>query len=741
VSLALPVRNSLLAVATICAFSIAALAGVVGNVRGIVHDPHHRPIRGARVSLQSSTSQWKESLISNGEGFFEFSAVPLGEYSVTVHAKGFRAQTVTLLVTSGSAPILHFPLEVEGINEAVEVSGTPIGPSMESAVAETVVNRRQIARTPGADGSNSMAFITDYVPSAVMVHDQLHLRGGHQVTWAIDGVPLPNTNIASNVGPQFDPRDIDYVELQRGGYSAEYGDRTYGVINVATRTGFERDRQAELITSYGNYNTTDDQLSFGDHTTRFAYYTSLRGNRTDYGLEPPTSVNLHNQNSGGGIFTSLVFNATPSDQFRFTGASRADYYQVPNDPTQQAAGIRDRQREQDTFGTFTWLHTFSPGALLSVSPFYHFNRAAFEGGPNDVPSATDNRSSQYAGGQASLALVHGRHNARVGLYAFSQHDNTLFAIAANDGSGNYLRQRRLTDGNLEAVFAEDEYRISSWLTLTGGVRFTHFSGILSETATSPRVSASLRIPFVHWYIHGSYDRFYQAPPLETVSGPLLEYALSQGVGFLPLHGERDEQHEVGLTIPLRRWTVSITNFRTGARNYFDHDAVGNSNIFFPLTIAHARIQGTEVAVRSPQIHKTISVHLAYSNQMAQGYGAISGGLTDFSPPPDVGFYLDHDQRNTLSTGFIASLPHHAWLSSNFEYGSGFLNADGPQHLPSYRTVDLAVGKDFGERWSAKVVSTNLTNKRYQIDLSNTFGGSHFGAPRMISVQLRYRFRY
>ena len=49
-----------------------------------------------------------------------------------------------------------------------------------------------------------------------MVHDQLHVRGGHQVTWAIDGVPVPNTNIATNVGPQFDPKDVDYMEVQRG---------------------------------------------------------------------------------------------------------------------------------------------------------------------------------------------------------------------------------------------------------------------------------------------------------------------------------------------------------------------------------------------------------------------------------------------------------------------------------------------------------------------------------------------
>ena len=77
-----------------------------------------------------------------------------------------------------------------------------------------------------------MAIITDNVPGAYMVHDMLHIRGGHQFNWLIDGVPVPNTNIASNVGPQVDPKDIDYVEVQRGSYDADYGDRTYGVFNT-----------------------------------------------------------------------------------------------------------------------------------------------------------------------------------------------------------------------------------------------------------------------------------------------------------------------------------------------------------------------------------------------------------------------------------------------------------------------------------------------------------------------------
>ena len=145
----------------------------------------------------------------------------------------------------------------------------------------------QISETPGADRTNSLQMITDYVPGAYMVHDQLHVRGGHQVSWLIDGVPVPNTSIASNVGPQFDPKDIDYLEIQRGGYSADYGDRTYGIFNVVPRTGFDFNNDAEIVATYGNYNQTNSQVNFGGHTQRFAYYASVNANRSDDGLETP----------------------------------------------------------------------------------------------------------------------------------------------------------------------------------------------------------------------------------------------------------------------------------------------------------------------------------------------------------------------------------------------------------------------------------------------------------------------
>src|SRR5207247_966792 len=144
-------------------------------------------------------------------------------------------------------------------------------------------------------------------------------------------------------------KDAEYVEAQRGTYPAEYGDRTYGVFNVIPRSGFEGNKQGQLLASYGSYNSTDDQLSFGDHSEQSAYYLSLSGNRSDYGLETPTPERLHDHDWGGSIFTSAQNNIDPQNQLRFVGAFRTDSYQVPNDPEAHAAGVRDLEREQDGF--------------------------------------------------------------------------------------------------------------------------------------------------------------------------------------------------------------------------------------------------------------------------------------------------------------------------------------------------------------------------------------------------------
>jgi outer membrane cobalamin receptor len=718
--------------------SASLSATIFSSITGLIHDPQHRPVQGAQVRVQAENSTWSQTVASDGSGQFRFDNLPLGSYTITVEAEGFGIQTQKLTLTSGSEVRLHFPLTIAGSRESVQVNETLDSVNPGSSTTISLITRQQIDETPGATQTNSLSMITDYVPGAYLVHDQLHIRGGHQVSWLLDGVPVPNTSIASNVGPQFDPKDIDNIEVQRGGYSAEYGDRTYGVFNVVTRSGFERNREAEIVTSYGSFNNTDDQVSFGDHTERFAYYGSLTGYRTELGLETPAPQVINDQAGGLSGFASLIFNKHRADQLRLVTSVRGDHCQVPIDPAATSI-LHDVENERDDFVNFTWLHTMGSGIALTVSPFYHFNRTHYTGSPEDQIQSEYDRGSNYLGGVSTIGVTRGRHNFHAGVQAFGERDNQFYSVATNPAGGPQAvnPSRTIPWANVEAVFVEEQFKAANWLTLNGGLRLTHYGGPVNENAADPRLGAAIQIPHLGWVLRGFYGRYYQAPPLVTVNNP----ALSQL--FLPLHGERDEQREFGLAIPIHTWTFDVSNFRTRTHNFFDHDVLNNSNVFFPLTLQHAPIRGWEVTAQSPQIGDRGRFHLAYSHQYAEWSGAVTGGLVSGNSCSTLCF-LDHDQRDTLSTGFNVILPWKSSADFNLNYGSGFLNGDGltaPTHLSQHTTFDLTLAKSFGEKLSLRLTGLNLSNNHYMLDNSNTFGGTHFVNPRDISAQLRYSFRY
>src|SRR5262249_30849728 len=392
--------------------------------------------------------------------------------------EGFTPQTLQMTLPSGTELRLHFPLTISGSKETVQVTDTTSAINPDSSTSTSVINRQQITETAGATDPNTMPMISNYGPGAYMVHDQLHIRGGHQVTWLLDGVSVPNTSIASNVGPQFDPKDIDTIEVQRGGYSAEYGDRTFGVFNVVTRSGFERNREGELVAGYGSYNQTSNQISFGDHTERFGYYGSLSGYRIDLGLETPLSQVINDQGAGLSAFTSLIFNRDANNQLRLVASARGDHYQVPIDPTATDI-LHDVEDERDDFVNFSWLHTIGTGVTLTVSPFYHFNRAHYQPRADDAIQSEYDRGSNYAGGVASLSVVRGQHNFRAGFQAFGERDNLLYSVIdSTDPANDVAPSRTVPWANVEALFVEEQFKATNWLTFNGGVRLTHYGGPL-----------------------------------------------------------------------------------------------------------------------------------------------------------------------------------------------------------------------------------------------------------------------
>ena len=741
-----------------------ARANEFGQVHGVVHDPQHRPLGGAKITLRAGHSYLTFSAISNRDGAFEIAAVPLGDYIVTISDAGFADFQQTVTVNSQSTIALHFQLTLETVNQSVTVQGTENATNVDSVTPETQIDRIDIARTPGADRTNSLAMITDFVPGAYMTHDMLHMRGGHELSWLIDGVAIPNTNIASNIGPQIDPKDIDTLEVERGSYSASLGDRTYGMFNVVPRSGFERDRDGELVITAGSFFQTNDQLSLGDHTEKFAWYTSLNGNRSDYGLQPAVSQPVHDAENGYGGFASLVYNHDPANQLRLVSQLRTDYYQIPKDPDPNdwessfynSSQLNDGEHETDSYAALTWLHTFNPATMSQVSPFFHFNRANYQSSPNDYPTVTTaNETGLYTGVQASISTVIAKNSISAGVYGYAQHENDLFGAVFTDGSNPSFTVNPIILAGVKELFLEDNYKPTPWLTLIAGVRQTHFQGAITENAIYPRVGMALQIPKLNWVFRGFYGHFYQPPPLTSITGPALNFAQTNQDSFVPLKGERNEEHQFGVQIPFRGWLLDADTFQTQAKNFLDHNNIGESSIFIPITVQGALIQAWELTIRSPHLWRLGQAHLSYSNQIAKQIGPITGGLICYDPTDpaacavEPGYSaLDHDQRNTLNVGFNGNLPYQIFASFNVYYGSGFSNGDqqapspytGP-YLPSHTTADLALGKDFGQRYTVSVNMLNIGNTRVLLDNSLTFGGFHYNDPREIYGEFRYHFKF
>ena len=399
--------------------ALPAFATIFSTVKGVVHDPQHRPIPGAVVTLKAAHADWTNTSITNADGEFLFAAVPLGDYTVVASIEGFATGTQSITVVSGSVPILHVQLALAGVKESVTVSAAPSDVHPGSVTPTTLVSRQDIQLTPGADRTNGLEAITAFVPGAYVTHDQLHVRGGHQVSW-LDRrrARAEHQHRQPTSGRSSTRRTSTTSRCSAAATTPQYGDRTYAVFNVVPRTGFERNNDADVTLSAGSYAQTNDRLSLGGHTERFAYFASANG-------EPQrprarhAGRRRHPRSRGGRRRVPVAdLQRDPTNQLRLVTSVRRDSYQVPNDPDD--VSHRDRRRRAGV-GRLRELLVgpdVQVGVLLTVSPFYHLNSANFDGGPNDpivhrgrAPVAVRRRAGDF---QRRGGTAHARRSASTG---------------------------------------------------------------------------------------------------------------------------------------------------------------------------------------------------------------------------------------------------------------------------------------------------------------------------------------
>ena len=138
--------HSLLALSLLLIAAPFASATVFATVHGVVHDPQHRPVAGAQVTLQASGSAFVLRATTDADGAFELPQAPIGVYSLQVEAPGFSTSSQPLTLASGTNPTLHIPLQVSATTQSVIVHASgEEAPANDSVTPTTLITRADIS--------------------------------------------------------------------------------------------------------------------------------------------------------------------------------------------------------------------------------------------------------------------------------------------------------------------------------------------------------------------------------------------------------------------------------------------------------------------------------------------------------------------------------------------------------------------------------------------------------------------
>jgi ankyrin repeat protein len=99
------------------------LHGGTGSLHGVIFDPNGAAIPGAIVTLINSETRQISSVVSDGEGTYEFTGIEVGIYSLKIQARGFATSQVSMItLNANDNNRVDQTLSIASINEVVEVT-------------------------------------------------------------------------------------------------------------------------------------------------------------------------------------------------------------------------------------------------------------------------------------------------------------------------------------------------------------------------------------------------------------------------------------------------------------------------------------------------------------------------------------------------------------------------------------------------------------------------------------------
>jgi hypothetical protein len=234
---------------SLAAGTARAQDATTGAIEGIVVDGQGLPVPGATVTVRSS--QGARSFVTDAQGQFLAPFLTPGTHTVRVELAGFRPVEVgnVNVVLSQRATLQPLVLRVGEVTETVEVVGAPpavdtttttVGATISSDFLETVPVSRQLSDTlyiaPGVTGSGRAGDANPSISGASGLENQ-YVIDGVNVTDSGYGALGSYSIIFGSLGTGVPFDFIQEVRVKTGGYEAEFGQATGGVVQAVTKSG------------------------------------------------------------------------------------------------------------------------------------------------------------------------------------------------------------------------------------------------------------------------------------------------------------------------------------------------------------------------------------------------------------------------------------------------------------------------------------------------------------------------
>ncbi len=735
-----------------------ARADVYGAVSGVVLDPAGKPASGMVVMLEAPDSAPIHAT-TDSAGHFIFARVPFDTYTITVETTEYGKINDVVTVSSGSSVTLTLRLSPKTIGTVV-TSASRVSAAGQP-VSVNVLNNRAITVLPN---NASLASVIQTVPGIVpFSYNEPVSRGFHGITYAIDGIPMPQT-AGSYFSEIVDPRDISRMEVMTGSFPAEFGgQRQGGVVNLLTRNPQDISGPATGFVSLygGSYDTKG--VSFNQSAGGGAFRAFLGGNlfSNSRGLDSPTATPDHDNSNQNDAFARLIFSPSSRDTLSADYAVQYANFQIPintnqndpNDPNWSIPGTDDNQKEYARFANFSWNRLSKDGeGYFQLSPWWASGRIQYLPDPAaDLAGASQSstyqdRYSNFLGVAALYARSGEKQTFKAGLQTNIQNAQGQFTVQFIDpttGGLETFNDNAAQRGSNFGLYAEDKYNLTSYATIDAGVRYDHSTGYTSGHQISPRLEVNLQADpndVVHFY----YGRLYAAPLLEDVrrSAVIIGGGSTSGIPVYDLKPERDSIYEGGVAHTFTPMiSASVNLWYRNVVDVLDTTQIGNTPLFTVFNSAYGQAQGMEFRFQGHTYYGN-SYYVSYGASLSQAYG-ISGGTFLFPVDQLQGANAwaveDHDQTNTINAAYTFNLAGgKSYATLQTIYGSGFpvQFENGAGRLP----VHWEIGASYGQPATAhslgwEIDGNNLLNNIYLIKVANGFNSTQYAEGRSIILKL------